>query len=78
MENESQLPTVEQQQVTPQQWGVIICMCYYTMTCFFILGCWEVNIPIFTAHALDYSPYCAGNFIALSGITAFPFLILNV
>ena len=78
MENESQLPTVERQQVTPQQWGVIICMCYYAMTCFFILGCWEVNIPIFTAHALNYSPYRAGNFIALGGIAAFPFLILNV
>ena len=77
-ENESQSPPVERQQVTPQQWGVIICMCYYAMTCFFILGSWEVNIPVFTAQALGYSPYRAGNFIALGGITAFPFLILNV
>ncbi len=22
--------------ISPQQWGVIICMCYYAMTCFFI------------------------------------------
>ena len=76
-QNESQSPA-ERQQVTPQQWGVIICMCYYAMTCFFILGSWEANIPVFTAQALDYSPYRAGNFIALGGIAAFPFLILNV
>jgi len=77
-ENESQSPAVERQHVTPQQWGVIICMCYYAMTCFFILGSWEANVPVFTAQALGYSPYRAGNFIALGGIAAFPFLILNV
>ena len=77
-ENESQSPAVEQQPVTRQQWGVIICMCYYAMTCFLILGSWEANIPVFTAQALGYSPYRAGNFIALGGIAAFPFLILNV
>ncbi|KAF8816715.1 MFS general substrate transporter [Phlegmacium glaucopus] len=76
--NGSQPPAVERQQVTPQQWGVIICMCYYAMTCFFILGSWESNIPVFTAQALGYSPFRAGNFIALGGIAAFPFLILNV
>ncbi|KAF8885257.1 membrane transporter [Gymnopilus junonius] len=64
--------------VTPAQWGVIICMCYYSMTCFFILGSWEANIPVFTASALGYSPYNAGNFIALGGISSFPFLLLNV
>lgn len=69
---------VERQRVTPEQWGVIICMCYYAMTCFFILGSWEANIPIFTAQAFNYSPYRAGNFIALGGISAFPFLLLNV
>ncbi|KDR68701.1 hypothetical protein GALMADRAFT_256505 [Galerina marginata CBS 339.88] len=64
--------------VSPPQWGVIVCMCYYSMTCFFILGSWESNIPVFTAKALNYSPYNAGNFIALGGITSFPFLLLNV
>ncbi len=37
-----------------QQIGVIICMCYYSMTCFFILAGWETNIPVFSAVALNY------------------------
>ncbi|CAA7267687.1 unnamed protein product [Cyclocybe aegerita] len=65
-------------QITREQWGVIICMCYYSMTCFFMLGSWESNIPVFTAEALGYSPYRAGNFIALGGICSFPFLLFNV
>ncbi|PPQ78813.1 hypothetical protein CVT25_010682 [Psilocybe cyanescens] len=65
-------------EITPAQWGVIVCMCYYSMTCFFILGSWEANIPVFTAEALNYSPYNAGNFIALGGLVSFPFLLLNV
>ena len=79
-EKESQLSTVEKRNVTPpsQQWGVIICMCYYSMTCYFMLGSWEANIPIFTAQVLNYSPYQVGNFLALGGIAAFPFLMLNV
>ncbi|PPQ98972.1 hypothetical protein CVT24_003468 [Panaeolus cyanescens] len=64
--------------LSPSQWGVIVCMCYYAMTCFFILGAWESNIPVFTAGALGYSPFRAGNFIALGGISSFPFLLLNV
>ena len=64
--------------ISPQQWGVIICMCYYAMTCFFILGSWEANIPVFTAKIFGYTPYNAGNFIALGGVTSFPFLFLNV
>ncbi|KIM39119.1 hypothetical protein M413DRAFT_75216 [Hebeloma cylindrosporum] len=63
---------------TPHQWGVIACMCYYSMTCFFILGGWESNIPIYTAGAFGYSPFNAGNFIALGGISSFPFLLINV
>ena len=78
--NVFQSPTVERRNVTPpsQQWGVIICMCYYSMTCYFMLGSWEANIPVFTAQVLHYSPYQAGNFLALGGIAAFPFLMLNV
>ncbi|TRM70547.1 major facilitator superfamily domain-containing protein [Schizophyllum amplum] len=73
----------QQQQQTPQvkvslrQWGVIITMMYWSMTCFLVLGAWESNIPIFTADALGYSPYAAGNFIALGGIATVPFLLLN-
>ncbi|KAJ3493812.1 hypothetical protein NLJ89_g10933 [Agrocybe chaxingu] len=64
--------------ISPAQWGIIVCMCYFSMTCFFILGSWEANIPVFTAEAMGYSPYKAGNFIALGGLCSFPFLLLNV
>lgn len=64
--------------ISSHQWRVIVCMCYFAMTCFFILNAWEANIPIFTAKALGYSPYNAGNLIALGGISSFPFLLLNI
>ncbi|KAJ7698067.1 MFS general substrate transporter [Mycena rosella] len=65
-------------QVTAAQWGVIISMCWTSMSCFFILGSWESNIPIYTAVAFGYTPYAAGNFIALGGITTLPFLLASV
>ncbi|KAJ7113238.1 membrane transporter [Mycena crocata] len=65
-------------QLTLPQWGVIVSMCWTSMTCFFILGSWESNIPVFTAIAFNYSPYAAGNFIALGGIATLPFLLLSV
>lgn len=68
----------EGSRLTFRQWGVIITMMWYAMTCFFILGAWESNIPVYTAIIFNYSPYNAGNFIALGGITAFPFLLVNV
>jgi MFS family permease len=68
----------DNQPVTRQQWGVIFTMMWYAMTCFFILGAWESNIPVFTASVFNYNPYHAGNFIALGGITTFPFLLVNV
>ncbi|KAJ7648656.1 major facilitator superfamily domain-containing protein [Mycena polygramma] len=64
-------------QFTVREWGVIASMCWTSMSCFFILGSWESNIPIFTAHAFNYSPYAAGNFIALGGIATLPFLLLS-
>ncbi|TFK68915.1 MFS general substrate transporter [Pluteus cervinus] len=64
--------------LTLRRWGVIITMMWYAMTCFFVLGAWESNIPVYSAVAFHYTPYNAGNFIALGGITAFPFLMLNV
>jgi hypothetical protein len=48
------------------------------MSCFFILGSWEANIPVFTAAAFNYTPYAAGNFIALGGIATVPFLLASV
>jgi len=56
-------------------------MCWFAMTCFFILGAWESNIPVFSASdisSLHYSPFEAGNLIALGGATVSPFLFLNL
>lgn len=60
--------------------GVVFCMCWFAMLCFFILGSWEANLPVFGAVTPDlrWSPFSAGNFIALGGITAFPFLLANI
>ena len=43
-------------------------------------GAWESNIPVFGADEkiLNFSPFAAGNFIALGGISTFPFLLLNL
>ncbi|KAG8219389.1 major facilitator superfamily domain-containing protein [Butyriboletus roseoflavus] len=66
--------------ITHPQWGVIICMCWFSMLCFFILGSWEANLPVFGAatSTLNWSPFAAGNFIALGGITAFPFFLASM
>ncbi|KAJ8490178.1 hypothetical protein ONZ45_g13293 [Pleurotus djamor] len=71
-------PPSEQRRPTRNQWGAIVAMCWYAMTCFFILGAWEANIPVFAAARFGFSPYASGNLIALGGVTALPFLILNV
>jgi hypothetical protein len=62
------------------QWGVVICMCWFAMSCWFILGAWEANLPVYGASmpAFHWSPFAAGNFIALGGICAFPFLLANL
>jgi MFS family permease len=65
----------------PNEWGVIITMSWFAMTCFFILGSWEANIPIFAASSessLGYSPFKSGNLIAIGGATIFPFLLANL
>ncbi|KAJ7574829.1 major facilitator superfamily domain-containing protein [Mycena floridula] len=66
--------------LTLGQWGTIFCMCWFALTCFFILGAWESNLPVFGASfdKFRWSPFAAGNFIALGGITTFPFLIVNL
>ncbi|KAI0665574.1 MFS general substrate transporter [Trametes maxima] len=66
------------------QLGVTATMCWFAMTSFFILGAWEANIPVFTGtpSALSgpfrYSPFAAGNFIAVGGAATIPFLLLNL
>ncbi|KAG6835377.1 hypothetical protein H0H93_002028, partial [Arthromyces matolae] len=65
---------------TNQQWGLLLCMCWLSMTCFFVLGAWESNIPVFGASGspFHWSPFAAGNFLALGGASSFPFLALNI
>ena len=65
----------------PSQWGVIITMCWFAMTCFFILGSWEANIPVFAASSessLGYTPFKSGNLIAIGGATTIPLLLANI
>jgi MFS family permease len=66
--------------ITRPQWGVIVCMCWFSMLCFFILGSWEANLPVFgaTTSTLNWSPFTAGNFIALGGVTTFPFFLASM
>ncbi|KAF7975180.1 hypothetical protein HWV62_10228 [Athelia sp. TMB] len=66
--------------MTLPQWGVVFCMCWFAMICWFILGSWEANLPIFGASSpqFHWSPFAAGNFIALGGVCAFPFLLVNL
>ncbi|VDC04106.1 unnamed protein product [Peniophora sp. CBMAI 1063] len=60
------------------QWGVVATMCWFAMTCFFVLGGWEANIPIYAAQAFQSSPFRSGNLIALGGLCTFPFIFSNV
>ena len=69
--------------MTRQQLGVTVTMCWFAMTCFFILGAWEANIPVFTSsdspmNPFHFSPFAAGNFIALGGVCTFPLLFANL
>lgn len=69
--------------MTPGQWGVAATMCWFAMTCFFILGAWESNIPVFTAsdapaNPFHFSPFASGNMIALGGACTIPFLLINL
>ena len=60
--------------------GVMVCMCWFAMAFFLVLGAWEENIPVFGANTRQFlwSPYAAGNFIALGGIGTLPFLVMNI
>ncbi|KAI9058933.1 MFS general substrate transporter [Trametes sanguinea] len=69
--------------MSKRQWGVTVTMCWFAMTCFHILGAWEANIPVFTSSHLrsnpfHFTPFAAGNMIALGGACTIPFLLLNL
>ncbi|KAH9954797.1 major facilitator superfamily domain-containing protein [Russula dissimulans] len=68
----------QQQPICARQWAVTATMCWFAMTCFFVLGAWQVNIPVFSAHAFRASPFAAGNLIALGGVCILPFMLMNV
>jgi len=67
-----------QRRISARQWAVTATMCWFAMTCFFVLGAWEVNLPIFCARTFGASPFAAGNLIALGGLCTFPFMLANV
>lgn len=65
------------------QWGVAATMGWWAMCSFFLLGSWESMIPVFTssdspANPFSFSPFAAGNMIALGGACTIPFLLLNL
>jgi hypothetical protein len=68
----------ELQHISARQWAVTATMCWFAMTCFFVLGAWEANIPIFVARTFGTSPFGAGNLIGLGGACTFPFMFANV
>ena len=82
-EEQAPVPPPSLKYMTPAQRGVAATMCWFAMTCFFILGAWESNIPVFTgsdapANPFYFSPFAAGNLIALGGACTIPFLLLNL
>ncbi|CCL98473.1 uncharacterized protein FIBRA_00471 [Fibroporia radiculosa] len=73
----------ERVRMSAPQLGVTATMCWFAMTCFFILGGWEANIPVFSGsisplNPFHFSPSAAGNLLALGGICSLPFLVVNV
>ncbi|KAJ7758657.1 major facilitator superfamily domain-containing protein [Mycena metata] len=71
-------PAPQDSPLTRRQYATIFTMCYASAACFFILGSFQFAIPIYTAVEFGYSPYAAGNFIALGGIATLPFLLASV
>jgi len=76
-------PTEPPLHMTWAQVGVTATMCWFAMTCFFILGAWEANIPVFTGsnstlNPFHFNPSAAGDLIALGGVCTIPFLLVNL
>ena len=63
--------------ISVRQWAATATMCWFAMTCLFVLSAWEANIPIFAAQTFGASPFVAGNLIALGGVCTFPFMFAN-
>lgn len=74
------MPVQPEKSMSLSEWGVSFTICWLAMTCFFIIGAMEASLPVYGAPGVgpfNWSPFAAGNFIALGGIAAFPFLSLN-
>lgn len=63
---------------TWRTWALIFTMSWIAMTCFFVVGAWQSAIAPYTALHFNWSPFAAGNFMALGGLCTFPFLFLNL
>ncbi|KAH9929147.1 MFS general substrate transporter [Fomitopsis serialis] len=79
----SDVPAEPPFRMTWAQIGVTATMCWFAMTCFFILGAWEANIPVFTGsnstlNPFHFNPSAAGDLIALGGVCTIPFLLVNL
>ncbi len=48
-----------------RQWGVVVTMCWFAMTCFFMLGAWQSNVPIFSSTSSTLSPGAVSATISL-------------
>ncbi|KAJ4478185.1 major facilitator superfamily domain-containing protein [Lentinula aciculospora] len=73
-------PNVPSDKLEIGQWASVICICWFAMASFFILGAWEANIPVYGSvnPHLDFTPFAAGNFLAVGALACFPFFILNL
>ena len=54
---ENASPPPEPFKMSAPQWGVTVTMCWFAMTCFFILGAWESNLPVFTDSDSPFNPF---------------------
>ncbi|KAH7103807.1 MFS general substrate transporter [Auriculariales sp. MPI-PUGE-AT-0066] len=82
IEEQAPVATPSDERMSLARWLVAALMCWSAMTCFFVLGAWEANIPVFTSSALPdvslaFSPTGAGNFMAIGGAIATPLLLAN-
>ncbi|KIK68074.1 hypothetical protein GYMLUDRAFT_238238 [Collybiopsis luxurians FD-317 M1] len=62
------------------QWASVVVICWFAAVSFFVLGAWEVNIPVYSAAnpELNFTPFAAGNFLAIGALACFPFFVINL
>lgn len=78
-----EVPLESRMRMSWAQIGVTATMCWFAMACFFILGAWEANIPVFTSsnsmlNPFHFNPTASGDLIALGGVCTIPFLLVNL